>query len=151
MYIHIIVQLYLVECCLYNVFIQYVEDPRFEKLNVDPITVLHQSVKGLAFLHSIGISKLSCHAQQLHVYLHAPSIALLIGLFCITVHRDIKPRNVLLSFPSTNGQYRAMISDFGLCRKLPMGKVSITAKSGVAGTEGWMAPEIFDNRKRVVS
>ena len=43
-----------------------------------------------------------------------------------------------------------MISDFGLCRKLPIGKVSITAKSGVAGTEGWMAPEIFDNTKRVV-
>ena len=43
-----------------------------------------------------------------------------------------------------------MISDFGLCRKLPIGKVSITAKSGVAGTEGWMAPEIFDGAKRVV-
>lgn len=37
---------------------QYVEDPRYEKLNVDPVTVLHQAVKGLAFLHSIGISML---------------------------------------------------------------------------------------------
>ena len=31
-----------------------------------------------------------------------------------------------------------------------MGKVSITTKSGVAGTEGWMAPEIFGSNKRVV-
>lgn len=69
----------------------------------------------------------------------------------IAVHRDIKPRNVLLSFLSTTGQYKAMISDFGLCRKLPIGKVSITAKSGVAGTEGWMAPEIYDSSNRVVS
>ena len=36
-----------------------------------------------------------------------------------TVHRDIKPQNVLLSQPSaTSGVIRALISDFGLCKRL---------------------------------
>lgn len=34
------------------------------------------------------------------------------------VHRDIKPQNVLLSMPGRQGDVRAMISDFGLCKKL---------------------------------
>lgn len=43
---------------LYNVYAdQYVEDKQFDKSKVDPVTVLHQAVKGLAFLHSIGISE----------------------------------------------------------------------------------------------
>lgn len=58
---------------------------------------------------------------------------------------------MLLSFPGVNGEVRSMISDFGLCRKLPLGKVSITAKSGVTGTEGWIAPEVLNNTKRMVS
>ena len=43
-----------------------------------------------------------------------------------------------------------MISDFGLCRKLPSGQVSYTARSGVTGTEGWIAPEILKQNGRVV-
>ena len=34
------------------------------------------------------------------------------------VHRDIKPQNVLISMPGKKGEVRAMISDFGLCKKL---------------------------------
>ena len=33
-------------------------------------------------------------------------------------HRDIKPHNVLISMPGKKGDVRAMISDFGLCKKL---------------------------------
>ena len=67
-----------------------------------------------------------------------------------SVHRDIKPQNVLLTMRSSS-EVRALISDFGLCRKLPAGRGSFTAQSGVLGTEGWIAPEMFQDRSRVVS
>ena len=38
--------------------------------------------------------------------------------------------------PSKNGEMRAMISDFGLCKKLKVGRMSFSRRSGVAGTEG---------------
>ena len=38
---------------------------------------------------------------------------------------------------------RAMISDFGLCKKLKVGRMSFSRRSGVAGTEGWIAPEML--------
>ncbi|XP_050421955.1 serine/threonine-protein kinase/endoribonuclease ire-1 [Adelges cooleyi] len=86
--------------------------------------VMLQSIKGLQHLHSLGI-----------------------------VHRDIKPHNVLLSVPSRgSGSFssvRALISDFGLCKKLQGGKMSFSKRSGVTGTDGWIAPEMFNENASV--
>jgi serine/threonine-protein kinase/endoribonuclease IRE1 len=62
-----------------------------------------------------------------------------------TVHRDVKPHNILL-----NGG-RVMISDFGLCKKLQNGKASFSRRSGITGTDGWIAPEMIDSKSRTVS
>jgi len=43
-----------------------------------------------------------------------------------------------------------MISDFGLCKKLATGRLSFSQRSGVAGTEGWIAPEMFNGQQRTV-
>lgn len=69
----------------------------------------------------------------------------------ISVHRDIKPQNVLISQPDSRGQVRAMISDFGLCKKLAAGRLSFSRRSGAAGTEGWIAPEMLSEEERTVS
>lgn len=45
--------------------------------------------------------------------------------------------------PNTHGRVKAMISDFGLCKKLAVGRHSFSRKSGVPGTEGWIAPEVL--------
>lgn len=68
----------------------------------------------------------------------------------LTVHRDIKPHNVLISQPDTGGNVKALISDFGLCKKLTAGRISFSRRSGAAGTEGWIAPEMLDEDKRTV-
>ncbi|KAM9857448.1 serine/threonine-protein kinase/endoribonuclease IRE1 [Aulostomus maculatus] len=97
---------------------QYVEDPScFPELN--PITLLEQTMCGLSHLHSLNI-----------------------------VHRDLKPRNILLSAPSALGQVRALISDFGLCKKIQDGRCSFSLRSGIPGTEGWIAPEVLRDAPR---
>ncbi|MBN3274169.1 ERN1 endoribonuclease, partial [Polyodon spathula] len=93
---------------------EYVEDPIFNALEIDPVTVLHQTMSGLSHLHSLNI-----------------------------VHRDLKPRNILISLPNSLGRVRAVISDFGLCKKLPAGRHSFSLRSGIPGTEGWIAPEVL--------
>jgi serine/threonine-protein kinase/endoribonuclease IRE1 len=53
----------------------------------------------------------------------------------------VKPANILISFPDNRNNVRALISDFGLCKKVENGKVSMTNRA--SGTEGWIAPEIL--------
>lgn len=59
-----------------------------------------------------------------------------------------------MSIPTRgNGSFssvRALISDFGLCKKLQGGKMSFSKRSGVTGTDGWIAPEMFVTNASVV-
>ncbi|GFU30960.1 hypothetical protein NPIL_601761 [Nephila pilipes] len=97
----------------------YVENETFDRLNLDPISLLKQAASGIAHLHSLDI-----------------------------VHRDIKPHNVLISTPNSNGEVKALISDFGMCKKLVDGRISFSKRSGTTGTEGWIAPEMLLGEKR---
>ncbi|CAI8052165.1 Serine/threonine-protein kinase/endoribonuclease IRE1, partial [Geodia barretti] len=106
------------ELCQTNLH-EYVENNDIQNYDQCSKLILNHAVRGLAHLHRLGI-----------------------------VHRDVKPRNVLISFSSLGGT-RAMISDFGLCRKLPHNRHSYTAMSGIAGTEGWIAPEVFNQDRKV--
>ncbi|XP_017884608.1 serine/threonine-protein kinase/endoribonuclease ire-1 isoform X2 [Ceratina calcarata] len=88
---------------------------KYDKRKISAKSILRQATSGLAHLHLLDI-----------------------------VHRDIKPHNVLLSAPGPRGEVRAMISDFGLCKKLQLGRVSFSRRSGVTGTDGWIAPEMLN-------
>ncbi|XP_061830351.1 serine/threonine-protein kinase/endoribonuclease IRE1 [Nerophis lumbriciformis] len=93
---------------------EYVELKDFDRHGLEPVMLLQQTMSGLSHLHSLNI-----------------------------VHRDLKPHNILVSMPNAHGRVRAMISDFGLCKKLAVGRHSFSRRSGVPGTEGWIAPEVL--------
>lgn len=67
------------------------------------------------------------------------------------VHRDVKPHNILISLRNGEQKMRVMISDFGLCKKLQNGRASFSRRSGVTGTDGWIAPEMIESYGRTVS
>ncbi|XP_060030086.1 serine/threonine-protein kinase/endoribonuclease IRE2 [Erinaceus europaeus] len=93
---------------------EFVAHPERDRWGLEPKTALQQLTCGLAHLHSLHI-----------------------------VHRDLKPGNVLITEPDGQGRSRVVLSDFGLCKKLPAGRCSFSLRSGIPGTEGWMAPELL--------
>ncbi|XP_012398456.2 serine/threonine-protein kinase/endoribonuclease IRE2 [Sarcophilus harrisii] len=95
---------------------EYVENPALDHLGLEPVALLYQLTSGLAHLHSLNI-----------------------------VHRDLKPCNILITAPNSQGRSRAVLSDFGLCKKLPAGRHTFSLCSGIPGTEGWMAPELLQD------
>ena len=68
----------------------------------------------------------------------------------LTVHRDLKPQNILLKLTLSN-EVIALISDFGLCRELAADQTHMITKYGMAGTLGWIAPEMSEHKSKVVS
>lgn len=63
------------------------------------------------------------------------------------VHRDIKPQNILISFPmKPMNERKVMISDFGLSKQLSNLETCHTSSAMryFDGTQGWMAPEIVN-------
>lgn len=115
------------------------------KRSITMIEVLHQATNGLMHLHSLNIGKKN--KSFLLSIIICRRVCLQNIIF--TVHRDIKPQNVLLSFPNAHKKIRVMISDFGLCKKLNYGKTSFSRRSGVTGTEGWIAPEMLKGQRTV--
>jgi serine/threonine-protein kinase/endoribonuclease IRE1 len=108
-------------------------------VNFDPKRALRQVTNGLRHLHGLKL-----------------------------VHRDIKPQNILVSVKNggsggggsgggggreaRGANYRMLISDFGLCKKLDVDQTSFlpTANGAMAaGTVGWRAPEILNGEVKL--
>lgn len=59
------------------------------------------------------------------------------------IHRDFKPGNVMLE--AAGGEVRVAITDFGLSRWYESDE-TLAAPGQVAGTRGYLAPELFEGR-----
>ena len=61
-----------------------------------------------------------------------------------TLHRDIKPHNILLTRTS-GGESKAMLSDFGIAKKFSSEATQTRSRTReTKGTMGWIAPEVLN-------
>jgi eukaryotic-like serine/threonine-protein kinase len=63
------------------------------------------------------------------------------------IHRDLKCRNIVITITATS-QLRAVITDFGLARQIPVGgallnRSAVIDATGPCGTPPYMAPELW--------
>lgn len=84
--------------------------------------ILRKITKGLQYLHKLGM-----------------------------VHRDLKPQNILITYPDSEGNARIVISDFGFGKLISDEDASFSNNSCIGGTEGWSAPELKANRHKLVN
>lgn len=121
---------------------------KYNRRNISVKSILRQATSGLAHLHFLDIGEDRERIGKRFIKFNDTfNIVSDRYDFFYIVHRDIKPHNVLLSTPGPRGEVRAMISDFGLCKKLQLGRVSFSRRSGVTGTDGWIAPEMLNGSR----
>jgi serine/threonine protein kinase len=105
------------------------------------VRLMTEIAAGLAFMHSRGVihrytHKLMHCADALHSCTHA-----LMHSCTHSLHRDLKPHNILMSVHGT-----AKLADFGLSKILGTGSESqarTAAHTANVGSPAYMAPELF--------
>ncbi len=114
--------------------------PVFDMIEESPYLVLVMEWVLGSDLDAIVTEKGPRDADELaalgHDLAHALSAAHKRGI----LHRDVKPRNVLL-----DGQGRARLTDFGSARV--EGQETLTHTGGLVGTLGYAAPEVVAGRR----
>nr|XP_039248610.1 uncharacterized protein LOC120326396 [Styela clava] len=105
------------ELCMVETLHEKVLNKTLKDLNIEYKDVLYQISSGIEYMHKMG-----------------------------TLHRDLKPQNILISLDGKT----IKLSDFGLTKKISH-KTQATKSSHYIGTQGWAAPEQFNAERKTLS